>query len=104
MTGVQTCALPICCEGTAGKFSYTVDDDFSGALYLQVTAKRANGTKSSWRQMCKINSTEKEQIDILQILPENMYTVTGQESKVTLYFCTECQTASNVFKGNHYCW
>lgn len=92
------------CEGTAGKFSYTVDDDFSGALYLQVTAKRTNGTKSSWRQMCKINSTEKEQIDILQILPENMYTVTGQESKVTLYFCTECQTASNVFKGNHYCW
>ena len=91
------------CDATTGKFTYTVDDDFSGALYLQVTAKHKDGTKSSWRQICKIDPEgAKEQIDLLQILPENMYSNVGTTTDITLYFCTECQMSGYPFRGNHY--
>ncbi len=90
-------------SATTGKFTYSVDDEFSGALYLQVTAEHTSGSKSSWRQICKIAPQgQKEQIDILQILPDTMYTKVGWRSDVTLYFCTECETSAYPFKGNHY--
>lgn len=95
-------------DATAGKMSYTLKDDYSGAVNCQIKAyNKVTKSESSIKYiMYKISPQgEKEQIDILQILPENVYTKTpGYKTDCTLFFCTECQTMGRIFKGNHYSW
>lgn len=92
-------------DATAGKMSYTLKDDFSGAVNCQIKAvdKTTKAESSIKYIMYKISPEgDKELIDILQILPDSMYTNVGTTTDITLYFCTECQTSGNPFKGNHY--
>ena len=99
---------------STSKFTYTVADDYSGALYLQVTAtyeeknsageKTGRTSKTSWREVCKISPNDgmKDKINVLQILPYGAHGKNGSFTTQNLFFCTECQTSGRILDANRY--
>lgn len=77
-------------------FSHT---DFYGPLYWMLEIVDSNGVSVSQTGFSYIKNPDdkKQQVSVLQIMPENGGTQTGKDS---LYFCTTCQRSINILKYN----
>ena len=82
------------------KITATFASSFDGALYWKFEID--TGTcKSSVVGISKIKVKTKNYVNVLQIVPDSAATATIN-GKTTLLFCTECQEARGILRGNRY--
>lgn len=71
---------------------------FSGPIYWKIIAT-VDGKSSSMEGLSKISGKTKKVVNLLQIMP-NISPSDRDNSKATLYLCTECQNARANLKTN----
>lgn len=83
--------------------SYTVPDEYYGAVYWKVVATSSNGAQSSKTGLCKVKKNDNQSemvVDLLQIVPDT--NKVGSGSPNTLILCVECQLYRGVLNKNRY--
>ena len=87
-------------SSTNGKLTYECPASFFGPLYWMIEVVD-NKTKVAVSQTgfsyIKNSSDEKQQVSVLQIMPENGG---GQRGNDSLYFCPVCQRSSEILEYN----
>ncbi len=78
----------------------TFASSFDGALYWKFEVVSGD-CKSSVTGLSKVTVKNKNYVNVLQITPEDSGNV-SINGKTTLLFCTECQEARGILKGNRY--
>jgi len=93
---------------TAGRFNVNFSSQFDGAMYwkFEVVTHNRKGSKtydlkSSTVNLSKVKVKEKNEVNLLQIMPEKA-SVGSKTEGCTLFFCTECQQAKKILRGNRY--
>lgn len=74
---------------------------FSGPIYWKIIAT-VDGKSSSMEGLSKVTGKTKKVVNLLQIMP-NISPSDRDNSKATLYLCTECQNARANLKTNGIC-
>ena len=80
-------------------------DSFDGAFYwkFEIVAGKCKSSTTGLSKV-KVSSTSKNRVNVLQIVSEDALKITESkgESYTTLLFCTECQEAKGLLRGNRH--
>lgn len=86
-------------SSTTGELSYECPSSFFGPLYWMLEIVDENGVAVNQTGFSYIKNSEnkKQEVSVLQIMPENGG---GQKGNDSLYFCTVCQRSLQILKDN----
>lgn len=85
-----------------GKFTVELPASFDGGMYWKFEIVSGK-TRSSVTGLSKVHVREKNYVNVLQIMPQNAANAgKNKVSGPSLAFCTECQQARGILKGNRY--
>ena len=87
-------------KNPGGKITANFPSSFDGALYWKFEIQSGN-CKSSVTGLSKVKVKVKNYVNVLQIAPAAAAN-SSINSDVSLLFCTECQQARGILKGNRY--
>ncbi len=91
-------------DGAKGTLSKKFDPDYFGVVYWKLEVENNSGSKASTTGCLKIKRTNQEKIkvNLLQIMPDGTQEEKNgsDNSKLSLFLCTECQESRFVLHGN----
>lgn len=95
------------CSVSGNTVTLELDDDFYGAIYwkfiLYSADEKVAAAVTDISKVAMPEDVEKMQVNLLQIVTSGPGAgKSGQNSKNTIYFCTECQCWKNVLLGNRW--
>ncbi len=87
---------------TGYDITYTYPANFYGPFYWKIEAIDASGNTSSITGLSYVQNqtTERQRVNVLQIMPDNC---NGAQGAASLFFCTVCQQAYQRLDFNPYC-
>ncbi|MDE5873418.1 MAG: DUF5057 domain-containing protein, partial [Lachnospiraceae bacterium] len=82
--------------------TYTYPANFYGPFYWKIEVIDSTGNTSSITGLSYVQNqtTEKQRVNVLQIMPDNC---AGAQGSASLFFCTVCQQAYRRLDFNPYC-
>lgn len=95
------------CSVSGNTVTLELDEDFYGAIYwkfvLYSSDEKVAAAVTDISKVAMPEDVEKMQVNLLQIVTNSSGAgSTGQGSKNTIYYCTECQEWKNVLLGNRW--